>query len=232
MASRLYQYRSVLTAQQVADGMNLAMKNARRLANDAELLLSNDCFPTAASVATLSIEESGKMAILRRLSSAFDDKSAKPLWKEYRSHTAKNQMWILPQLFAQGASQLREFVAMFDESADHPKLLDQIKQIGFYTDCLGNVHWTTPDAVIDEELAKMLVQTAKILAGGREIVAAEIELWIKHVGPHLDGSQSDAEAGLKQWYEEMQHIGLCPAGDNAMQTFIEQGIITSKKDGV
>ena len=232
MAPRLPQYRSTLTAQQIADGINAARRNAARLADDAQLLLENGRFPTAASVAALSIEESGKTAILRQLASATGDESAKSLWKEYRSHTAKNRMWIMPQLLSQGARRLRDFASLFEANAEHPQLLDQVKQLGFYTDCLGEAHWSTPDTVIDENLANTLVQTAQIMACSRDTTATEIELWLKHVSPHMNSKQCDAEAGLKKWYEEMQYLGLYPAGDNAMQAFIDWGLSTEENEDV
>ena len=88
-ANLLAPYRGPLTIEQVAAGMNAATGNARRLAQDARLLLEHKRWPTAASVAALSIEESGKVVILRRFVTANDD-DIKKLWKEYRTHTAKS----------------------------------------------------------------------------------------------------------------------------------------------
>ncbi|MGM0985309.1 MAG: AbiV family abortive infection protein, partial [Pseudomonadota bacterium] len=50
----------------------------------------------ANSLATLSIEESGKVSILRAMSLARDEKELKEEWRRYRSHTNKNVQWILP----------------------------------------------------------------------------------------------------------------------------------------
>jgi len=47
--------------------MNAATRNARRLAADARLLLDAGRLPTAAALATLSIEETGKVSILREI---------------------------------------------------------------------------------------------------------------------------------------------------------------------
>jgi AbiV family abortive infection protein len=56
--------------------MNAATKNAGRLAKDAANLLESGSFATAASIAILSIEEAGKVSILRTLALAKSD--AKP----------------------------------------------------------------------------------------------------------------------------------------------------------
>lgn len=82
-------YRGKLSVAQVAGGMNAATQNAARLAADARLFFSNARWPTAASVAALSIEEAGKVVILRRFLTASDEE-IRALWKDYRSHTRKN----------------------------------------------------------------------------------------------------------------------------------------------
>ncbi len=73
-------------------------------------------------------------------------------WRDYRSHTRKNVSWLLPQLVEQGARKLDDFKTLFEESSDHPYVLDQLKQIAFYTDCLGGAHWSMPQEVIDGSL--------------------------------------------------------------------------------
>ena len=90
------------------------------------------------------------MTVLRELALASDEKALADCWRSYRSHTKKNIMWLLPQLVAEGARKLDDFRSLFDENSDHPYILDLVKQIGFYTDCLGNAHWSIPEEVIDE----------------------------------------------------------------------------------
>jgi len=231
MRKKLEQYKGTLTPSQITDGMNAAIRNARRLADDAELLLKNRRYPTAASVATLSIEESGKLMILRHLAGAKTPNEIKDRWREYRSHTKKNVMWLFSQFVSEGASKLKDFANLFDENSEHPYLLDQVKQIGFYTDCLGKAHWSEPEKVIDEKLAVLLVNIAKIFANDKEVTETEIMLWIQHVSPYLDKSAADAEIGLKKWYEEMQYLGLKAAGENKMTKFIDDGILHFENKG-
>jgi len=163
--------------------MNAAERNARRLLEDAETLLLARRFPSAASLAILSIEEAGKVSILRGLAVAKSAGDLAAAWKDYRSHTAKNVAWILPQLAASGARCLDDLRALYDETSDHPHVLDQLKQIAFYTDCLGQAHWTVPDEVVDGQLAEMLVGIARIFAKARVHSARAVELWIEHIGP-------------------------------------------------
>jgi AbiV family abortive infection protein len=228
--NKLDQYVGTLNAGQVAAGMTAAAKNSRRLAEDAALLLEHKRFPSAAALAVLSIEESGKLAILRRLASADSPEAAKPIWREYRSHTKKNVMGALLDLCAAGARRLDEFAPLFDAAADHPQLLDQVKQVSFYSDCLGKTHWSEPEALIDERLARGMVTAARVLARGEEFTELEIELWVKHVAPHLHGPRELAEKALEVWYAEMQRHDLAPAGKNAMSRFINEGVGGSNEE--
>jgi len=71
---KLDQYKGALSTSEITKGINAAIQNAIRLAEDAELLLGNKRYPSATSLAILSIEESGKVTILRGLSVAKDGK--------------------------------------------------------------------------------------------------------------------------------------------------------------
>lgn len=223
MTDLLKPYRGPLTLAQIAEGMNFATANAARLASDASLLLEHRRWPTAASVAALSIEESGKVVILRRfLLSSKDEIGA--LWKEYRSHTKKNLNWIVPDLVGKGARSTEDFRPIVDKSSDHPQLLDALKQLGFYTDCLGEVHWSIPSNVVDEALARSLVATAQLLSPERKIPVRELELWVKHLGPVWKKNNEWMKKALANWYADMQAEGLAPAGANKMEAFVTHGL--------
>lgn len=221
---KLDAFRGLLKPVQVAEGINAANANAVRLAKDATTLLAAGSYSTASSVAILAIEEAGKVSILRSLSLARSESEAGSCWKEYRSHTRKNVSWLLPQLAADGARKLDDFRTLFEEDADHPYILDQLKQLGFYTDCLGNAQWSNPSEVISKELSESLVQTARLLARDRKCSVQEIELWVEHVGPVWKQDPSWMKQALVNWYSAMQTAGLMPEGDNAMEQFIRHGV--------
>ena len=101
--TKLDQVKGRLTPAQITAGFNAASQNAKRLCEDALLLLNEKRYPSAASLAILSIEESGKGPILRELALAKDKKAILSAWQAYRSHTKKNVNWLLPQLAAGGA---------------------------------------------------------------------------------------------------------------------------------
>ncbi|MET4163812.1 AbiV family abortive infection protein [Marinobacterium sp. MBR-111] len=225
VSKKLPSYKGKLSFSQIAEGMTAASENAARLAQDAKLLLEAGRLPTACSLAALSIEESGKVSILRAMSLARDDKELKEEWKRYRSHTNKNVQWIFPQLVAEGARRLDDLRPIFDKDAKHPSLLDQVKQLGFYTDCLGNKgHWSIPDEVIDGELAGQLVSTAELLSSASPTSEREIELWVEHVGPVWKTDLSWMKPAVANWYEAMQREGLRPEGENGTEKFLHGGI--------
>jgi len=215
-------YSGSLSAVQIAEGMNAARLNAKRLIEDAKILLASDRVPTALSLAILAIEEAGKLPILRYLSIAEDDQERRSTWKDYRSHTKKNLLWILPDLVVKGLQSAHEFSsAVFDESSDHGALLDSLKQIGFYTDCLGKAHWSIPTEVINVDLAKSILRVAEILSGDREITPMEIELYAKYLKPARYSSHAMQEATIR-WHKALEARGLI--AESKMEEFYKSGI--------
>jgi AbiV family abortive infection protein len=219
---KLTPYKGLLSSAEVAAGMNAANRNAKRLADDARILLDKGRIPTAASLAALAIEEAGKVTILRQIALVTSQKDAAKAWKPYRRHTDKNNMWPFPQMVSGGARQLEDFRSLVAPDAEHPQLLDQLKQLGFYTDTYKRGHWSCPEEVIDRKLADSLVQTAELLASDKVVTAEEIDLWAKHLGPVWGKSYEWMQKALVDWYSEMQQRGLAPAGANKMQVFVSR----------
>lgn len=224
MQKKLVAFRGKLSAAEIAKGMTVAGHNARRLVDDATTLLAAGSFPTAASLAALAIEEAGKASILRALALAKNDAEIKEEWKAYRSHTNKNIAWLLPALAASGARKLDDLHPLFDQDSDHPFLLDQLKQLGFYTDCLNNGHWAVPTEIVEQDLAQMIVKVADLLAKDKDVSEKEIELWIEHIGPVWKKDPAWMKKALANWYTAMQAAGLAPEGENKMELFIRDGI--------
>ena len=219
-SGRLPRFRGKLTSSQIAIGMTAASRNARRLADDAKILFDHGRFPTAASMAALSIEEAGKVAILRGLAFAPDAEVRRTLWKAYRSHRSKNTAWILPELVAKGARSLDALRPAADPSASHTLLLDQLKQLGLYTDCLGPQTWTEPALVVDQPLAEQLVSIADLLAREKLFTSRELELWTEHMQPVYGAPLDEMKAALLRWYDAMREAGLHTDGDIDVERFI------------
>ncbi len=215
-------YSGSLTPTQIAEGMNAARLNAKRLIDDARLLLASDRIPTALSLAVLAIEEAGKLPILRHLAIAEGESERRRVWADYRSHRKKNLLWILPDLVAKGLESADDFFgAVFDEASDHGAVLDSLKQIGFYTDCLGRAHWSVPTEVISADLARSIVKVGEILVGNQQITIEEIELYVRYLKPARYSPQAMREATIK-WHNALQARGLI--GESKMEAFYKLGI--------
>jgi AbiV family abortive infection protein len=212
MGKKLNSYRGKLTVTQITDGMNASRRNAVRLLNDAKSMLNANSYPSATALSILSIEESGKVSILRRLSLVTTDTEVLEIWKDYRSHTKKNVLWSFPEMVARGGRKLDDFRPIFDERSDSPNLLDNVKQISIYTDCLGKAHWSEPEQVIDRELAESLVGIAEILVSDKEITVKEIELWVSNLQGVDSSDLSKLKEALLHWYYDMQASGLLSQG--------------------
>ena len=203
----LDQYCGHLSTSQISDGMNASAANAARLADDASFLFEAGRFPTAASLAILSLEESGKVSILRGLATALGDKEVAEVWRRYRRQTEKNYLALMPDLVAKGARNLHEFRTCFvDESLPERVTYDMVKQLGFYTDCCGKAHWSVPTEVIDKELAGHLVSLAAALSKEKTAMSVrELDLWVTHMQSGL------TKENLLKCAAAMVSAGLKPA---------------------
>lgn len=217
-------YTGPLTAAEIATGMNAARQNAERLAKDARLLFDSGRYPSALSLAILSIEESGKSHILRELALARDESELRQSWRDYRSHTKKNAHWLLLETFQKGARRAQEFRSLFESDAEHPYVLDKVKQISIYTDSFKKGHWSIPEEIITNELVEGLLTVADVLVRHREITAEEIGLWIEYLQPYWKISGSGMERALFEWDNEMRKRGLLGKGKQTMEQFFTEGI--------
>lgn len=218
MKNSLNPYAGSLTPGQVAEGISAAQENARRLLDDAKLLLEARRLPSAAALAILSIEERGKTIILKRLAIAKNPTELKKAWREYRSHRAKNTGWIIPQLVNEGARTMYDMATAVDQDAEHAVVLDALKQVSLYTDCLGKSHWSVPNEVIDEALVQSLLSAAEMMWGGRSVTKREIELWVKIVGPH--NNRSRMGEAIVQWQHAMISEGLSETPPESLEAFM------------
>jgi AbiV family abortive infection protein len=220
---KLAQYKGRLAASEIAAGMNAARANATRLVNDAKILLDKGRYPSALALAILAIEEAGKTSILRALALTRSEEELKQAWREYRSHTSKNRLWPMVELIRKGARKLDDFASLVADGAEHPALLDQMKQIALYTDCLGVRNWSKPEKIVGKDLASAIVDTAEIFARGDDVSPREIQLWIEHLQPVWMTSKEAMEKGLVDWALAVEAEGLRSMDGDAVEKFIISG---------
>jgi AbiV family abortive infection protein len=218
--SRLPQYRNELTPAQVAEGMNRALRNAARLAEDADALYQQGRIPSAVALSILSIEESGKVSLLRQMALSTDLKEVQTIWKAYRSHTKKNVLWIFGEMVRNGARNLDQLKPLVDPTSDHPDVLDQMKQLCIYTDCFNNAKWSSPDEVDLAGLAPYLLKMAQILGSGKTVTEEEVQLWRKHLLPVKDAPMEAQKQAVAAWFHEMNLRGLSDATAESVEDFL------------
>ncbi len=219
LANRPNQYRGKLDVAGIVTGMNAAVRSARRLLADAELLQKSGRHPSAAALAILSIEESGKTRVLRLMSIAPDYKTLRDAWRDYRRHTSKNTHWVVGELIEGGARQLRDFRPAV-ESGDSAEQLNAVKQLAVYSDCYGdNAHWSEPGEAITAELAGFIIQQARIVLPAREVAQREMELWVEQVGPSY--ATPAMGTAVIAWYAALKAEGLTEIEPDDVARFMD-----------
>jgi AbiV family abortive infection protein len=221
---KLKQYSGTLTPEQAALGMTVAQANARRLLQDARLLFEAARYPSALALSVLSIEEAGKVSILRGLAVEADDARRKQGWRDYRTHTRKNAAWIVPELASKGARTLEDLRPAFDDSADHPSILDTLKQVALYSDCVGDGRWTNPVENIDKDFCEHILRIAEVLAVDKGTSPREMELWVEHVGPVWRRPFAEMKKAVLAWYTSMQAEGLAAPDERGMARFLDERV--------
>jgi len=209
------QYKGKLDPKSAAKGIRLANENANSLLADAKLLLENNRFERAVSLSILAIEEVGKSSIIRAILLTDDPEELKKEWQNYRKHIEKNTAWIVPELVAKGARQLEDLRPMVNPQSDHGKILDNLKQLSFYTDIFSARKWSIPKNVIDADLAKMIFSIAETMIRKDESAMTsekELELWIKHLKPVWKQDMIKMKQALINCYHEAETLGLIEKG--------------------
>ena len=175
--------------------------------------------PSVALFSVLAIEEAGKGSILRALAVARNDAEILALWKDFRSHRAKNAHAAFYDYVALGARTLSDFAGMYDETASHPATFDAMKQFSIYVDLYNaKGEWTIPQDAVDESLARNLLSAAKPLVRDNAVSEREIELWIEHMRPAW--RTKGAKAALVAWQQAMFEEGLSSVTGAAVAGFV------------
>lgn len=192
---------SIKLATEISNG---ALENAKSLYEDAKLLYDNEKYARAISLAILSIEESGKPSIIRSILLEDDPKELSKLWKSYRRHQDKNSMWIIPELILKGAKKIDDLRKVVDKDSDHFQILDDLKQLCFYSDVFTKGKLSIPQNVATKEIAQSIVEIARINI--KEVLFTEesLEIWVKHLKPVWKQEMHKMKLAVKNCYLELE----------------------------
>ena len=207
---KLNAYLGPLTPEQAAAGIQAAIQNARSLLTDVGILLRHHRWPRSASLAVLAIEESGKVSLIRGLLLSATPHELRNEWRAYRCHTKKNVMGSFAS-YASENPHIEDFRPLYAPENNAPQVLDALKQIGFYSDCLGAAHWSIPETVVDEQLARQLHVTAQalVLSGDSAMTTApELRLWVKHMKPVWRKDMLSMKQAVITCYQEAADRGI------------------------
>jgi AbiV family abortive infection protein len=218
-------FRGEISLAMIAEGMNAARASAKRLLDDAKTLYDAGRLPSAVALAILSIEEAGKVSILRGMVLCETEQEWRQGWKAYRTHTSKNTAWILGELAAKGARTLDELRSIAEPDSDHPEVLDQLKQLCLYTDCMNSSKWSTPDNVDVTAFAPYILLMAKALATGGEVTEKELHLWRHHLLPVKGASLEGNKRAAANWFADMRANGLSSSTEKSVEAFLRSAYV-------
>ena len=217
-------WRGPLTPALAANGINAAIRNARRLLNDATILYNIGSFPSATALGVLAIEEYGKVNIIHQILLAKTDSARKKVWREYTSHTAKNTAWVMPNLVKSGARSVDDFRMLFEREAKHQYVLDDFKQWSLYTECRGAA-WSEPVQNVTAEMAVEILDHAySLITPLPEFSAERMEIYVKHLAPVWTEHNEDANTtairnALADYTKECQQRGWMKQGVDPHEFF-------------
>lgn len=205
------QYNQRLTANKAAEGIKVIMENSQSLLSDAILLFENNRFERAFTLSILSIEESGKIAILRSILLEDNQKELNKLWKNFRTHSEKNWGLSFLNIPIDESTKLEDFKSLFENTNNQGQEFDNLKQLSIYTELFKNSNWHSPKNIISKSLARNTLNTTKLFVNdslSAMTTEPELELWIKHLKPVWKGELTSMKQALKNCYKEAEQLGV------------------------
>ena len=210
-------FKGELNVEEAAIGLDLAIQNANRLLADAEILYAAESYASAITLAVLSIEEAGKAGVIRGILRAKDPVQLKKAWREFRSHNSKSILWIVPHMAMTGEPEtFGDFAGL--STSNHPQVLDRVKQLATYTECLEGSMWADPKSIGGKDVAEYVLFSARFLAAQPAESQRGLELWLETV-KHDAATVEEAEDSMVELYARLQAEGLRPPGPNKVQKY-------------
>ncbi len=218
MAYSSKQYSGPITPKQASEMSIAVVNNANSLVNDADLLLENSSFSRVAALAILAIEELGKIGLIRHILMADAGSDLKKRWKDYRTHTQKNYLWVLPMLLKKTTKPYEIYEALTKIDPRMNKNLDCYKQLCFYTDMYDEGVLSSPSE-ISADIARSLLLVAKnlldpMMASQNKGLLSEkfMGIMVKHMKPAKGASLAEVKKAELNWFAEADELGLIDKG--------------------
>lgn len=128
-------------------------------------------------------------------------------------------------MVSSGARRLDDFRGIFSKHSSN--ILNNIKQISFYSGCYGKKHWSNPKDVVDKDLSKFLLETAVLLTSSNKKCPSvrEVQLWIKFMQPVWNADCETQKCALIKWHRSLIDEGLIEEGRNKLEDFVKHGVV-------
>lgn len=225
------QYNGSLDILQAASTMQAARLNSIDLLDTADILFSLKRFAHSIAFSILSIEESGKIAILQNILFGLDEQAK--LWRSYRLHRLKTEH-LNPGIMVRVRATFPEIPV--EEAQDiasrgpTPDDLETLKQRVVYSDCIdksGSLVCHLPQNIDWRQQAwERLCEAKAIVLAPRDRSPEELEVWVKHITTAHDSDRHLAEV-LPELHKELLEKGFVKEG--WWDTFLND-IKTTTKD--
>ena len=156
----------------------------------------------------------------------------KECWRDYRQHLEKSRMTGCLLNFHSGNVRLEDFRSEYVRDNDTFKRLDDLKQLGFYIDCIKEGVWVSPQNRITKDVAEVLIGLADVQCRGHAIVTTrEIELWRECLSPVRHASYDVMQKGLVEWHRRMVAEGLRKDYEGFVKFITERFDFMALKEG-
>lgn len=222
IAKRRPHYRGRLTPEDASKGAEAAITQAWQLANDARHLLFAGSYATSFALAALSIEELGKVQALREIAKAETEKELKRAWRNYSDHSAKSRLWMMAKFLLEGSSDSSKvrlnasnLSQNYNENLPDHNVLNIAKQIGFYSECVGDIpKWLTPNESIEKIDAEQFIQIAEFFLTfwGSVESPIQIEIFIRHFrSQNTQREGLTTQALVRAYCQDLIDAGFAPS---------------------
>jgi AbiV family abortive infection protein len=184
-----------LTPAQAQAGLHALQASAKRLIRDAKLLFNARRHTTAATLATMALQELARFQYIFEAAMIVEEDEMRELWHRFRSrsHTFPWEHFDHrdTEVIGQATDQLMNFVQTIGTGAEY----------------LGAGLWTNPDTLIDRALADSLIKVAEEISK-LPIHPRAIEIWLETLRSLPDEIRSkDVGVAIARFHEAIDAQG-------------------------
>lgn len=159
--------------EQISEGIYFCIENATNIFGDAYILIKENRFPRALSLLLLSIQEAGKVNILKNMAmiSTRNQKLWQKEWKSFRKHEFKDFLGHNIKIYSEFNNSPGEafWQLLIQKIHNSNSEREKVRQLGLYVDYItGDKRWWSPNEIngkmvktVESEVIKILYKLQK-----------------------------------------------------------------------